>query len=173
MEGVRVREALLTDVPALGALLIEVHDLHVAALPHIFQPIATDAQTETFLRGQLTHDDSQAFVADHAGTLVGYLWIRIQQAPALHLFVPRRYAEIDTIVVAATHRHQGIGRALVERAHEWAAAQRVDEVRIVVYEFNQDAIQVYDRLGYVTGRRTMWRTLRGDDVTLKRSSESR
>ena len=34
----QIREAHLRDVPALSALLVEVHDLHVAALPHIFAP---------------------------------------------------------------------------------------------------------------------------------------
>jgi hypothetical protein len=41
----------------------------------------------------------------------------------------------------------------------------VDEVRIVVYEFNQEALQFYERLGYETGRRTLWHTLQGDQAS--------
>jgi ribosomal protein S18 acetylase RimI-like enzyme len=155
-----IREAHLRDVQALSALLVEVHDLHVAALPHIFAPIDADAQTEAFLRDQLALPDSQGFVADETGTLAGYCWIQLHEAPSLHRNVPRRYAEIHTLVVAASHRQQGIGRALVERAHVWAAAQGVDEVRIVVYEFNQEALRFYERLGYETGRRTLWYPLK-------------
>ncbi len=152
----QVREAHLHDIPALSALLAEVHNLHVAALPHIFAPIEADAQTDTFLRDQLALPDSQGFVAEETGTLAGYCWIQRYEAPPLHRNVPRRYAEIHTLVVAASHRQRGIGRALVERAHVWAAAQGVDEVRIVVYEFNQEALSFYERLGYETGRRTLW-----------------
>jgi hypothetical protein len=36
MDVVPIGEALLRDVHALSALLVEVHDLHVEALPHIF-----------------------------------------------------------------------------------------------------------------------------------------
>jgi ribosomal protein S18 acetylase RimI-like enzyme len=158
----QIREAHLRDVPALGALLVEVHDLHVAALPHIFAPIEADAQTDTFLRDQLALPDSQGFVWEEAGTLAGYCWIQRYEAPSLHRNVPRNYAEIHTLVVAASHRQRGIGRALVERAHEWAAAQGVDEVRIVVYEFNQEALRFYERLGYETGRRTLWYPLKRD-----------
>jgi ribosomal protein S18 acetylase RimI-like enzyme len=162
MDGVQIRDAFLRDVNALSALLVEVHDLHVAALPDIFAPIETDAQTDAFLRNQLAHPDGHALVAEDDGNLVGYCWIRIHAAPSLHHFVPRYYAEIDTLVVAATHRQRGIGRALVERAHAWAAAQGVDEVRIVVYEFNQEALHFYEGLGYETGRRTLWSRLAQD-----------
>jgi ribosomal protein S18 acetylase RimI-like enzyme len=162
MLSMQIREARLSDVDALSALLTEVHALHVAALPHIFAPIETDAQTDALVHNHLTEEACQAFVAEDSNTLVGYCWIRRYDAPPLHLFVPRRYAEIDTLVVAETHRHRGIGGALVERAHEWAAAQGVDEVRIVVYEFNQEALRFYEKLGYETGRRTLWKALERD-----------
>lgn len=51
MASEQIREAHLRDVPALSALLIEVHDRHAAALPHIFAPIDASAQTAAFLRG--------------------------------------------------------------------------------------------------------------------------
>jgi ribosomal protein S18 acetylase RimI-like enzyme len=165
MASEQVRVAHLRDVPALSELLVEVHDLHAAALPHIFAPIEASAQTDAFLRDQLAHPNSQGLVAEVAGKLVGYCWIRLHEAPSLHLFVPRRFAELDTLVVAATYRQRGIGRTLVERAHAWAAAQGVDEVRIVVYEFNQEALRFYEHLGYETGRRTLWHSLQGDHAS--------
>jgi ribosomal protein S18 acetylase RimI-like enzyme len=168
----QVRDARPGDVPALIALLVEVHDLHVAALPHIFAPIEANALTDAFLRDQLALPGSQGFVVEDAGNLVGYCWIRLYDGPPRHLFVPRRFAEIDTLVVAANHRQQGIGRALVERAHAWAAAHGADEVRIVVYEFNQEALKFYERLGYETGRRTLWRTLQRDQVSHGSSRKS-
>ena len=75
------------------------------------------------------------------------------------LFVPRRYAEVDTLVVTKRARHQGIGRALVEHVHRWAAAEGVVEVQVVVWEFNVAAIGLYERRGYATARRTMRRPL--------------
>lgn len=68
------------------------------------------------------------------------MWVRLHAAPPVPLFVPRRYAEVDTLVVAERARHQGIGRALVERAHRWAADQGVAEVQVVMWEFNTAAM---------------------------------
>ncbi len=68
----QVREALPSDVPALSDLMIEVQDLHVAALPHLFAPIAPDTRTHAVLRQQLALPDSQGFVATEGETLVGY-----------------------------------------------------------------------------------------------------
>jgi len=62
-------------------------------------------------------------------------------------------------VVAERARHQGIGRALVERAHRWAAEQGVAEVQVVAWAFNAAAIGLYEQLGYATARRTLWRAL--------------
>lgn len=34
--------------------------------------------------------------------------------------VARRYAVVDTLMVKEKFRHSGIGRALMEKAHQWA-----------------------------------------------------
>jgi diamine N-acetyltransferase len=150
-----IREALPSDAKALGNLLVEVQSLHVAALPCTFRPIEQDVQTEALLTGQIATSDAQSFIAEDGGQIVGYLWIRMHRSPPIHLLVPRCIAEIDTLVVAETYRRAGVGRALVMRAQEWAVEQGADEIRLIVYEFNQDAIRFYERLGFATSRRTM------------------
>jgi len=104
-------------------------------------------------------EDGQAFAAERAGEVVGYCWVRLHEAPPLPIFAPRRFAEIDTLVVVAPHRRHGVGRALVERAHRWAIERGADEVRLVVWEFNRDALRFYESLDYATSRRTMSRGL--------------
>jgi GNAT superfamily N-acetyltransferase len=53
----------------------------------------------------------------------------------------------------------GIGQALLRRAERWAAERGASELELTVWEFNQDAIAFYEKLGYVTERRTMWKTI--------------
>jgi ribosomal protein S18 acetylase RimI-like enzyme len=67
--------------------------------------------------------------------------------------------EIDNLAVRKGFRRAGIGRALMEKAHEWALAKGVDIIELNVWEFNQGAIEFYHGLGYETASRKMSRRL--------------
>lgn len=68
-------------------------------------------------------------------------------------------SEVDNLVVKEAFRHAGIGRALMEKAHEWVQAKGLDSVELNVYEFNRAAIEFYLNLGYETTSRRMSRQL--------------
>jgi ribosomal protein S18 acetylase RimI-like enzyme len=78
-------------------------------------------------------------------------------APEAPIFVRRRYAVIDNVVVKKKFRRAGVGRALVEKAHEWAVAEGADSIELNVWEFNREAIEFYRTLGYETTSRKMSR----------------
>ncbi len=91
---------------------------------------------------------------------IGDVLVAIRESPSTPVQTPRRFADIDTLVVSASLRGRGIGRALVERAHRCAVDQGIDQVQLSVLESNRAAITFYERLGYATVRRTMWHSLR-------------
>ena len=157
--GVLIREATLQDYIGLCELFAEIDALHAQALPQVFQTVDGPARSRAYLRSLLDGADSALFVADQGGRLVGMVDVRIQSAPDIPIMVPRRYAVIDAIVVREAHRRSGIGRALMERAHEWVRAQGVDEIALNVWEFNAGAIAFYEGLRYTTVLRRMWRRL--------------
>src|SRR6266508_3757826 len=84
---------------------------------------------------------------------------QIFRAPERPILLPRRYAEVNNLAVHAPYRQSGVGRALLKRAEQWAAEQQLGEIELNVWEFNQGAIEFYEKLGYVTERRTMWRNI--------------
>lgn len=49
----------------------------------------------------------------------------------------------------------------MESAYLWAKKRGATEVELEVWEFNQDAISFYEKLGYETAKRTMWRRIGG------------
>lgn len=157
--GVLIREATLQDYIGLCELFAEIDALHAQALPQVFQTVDGLARSRAYLRSLLDGADSALFVAEQGGRLVGMVDVRIQSAPDIPIMVPRRYAVIDAIVVREAHRRSGIGRALMERAHEWVRAQGVDEIALNVWEFNAGAIAFYEGLGYTAILRRMWRRL--------------
>jgi GNAT superfamily N-acetyltransferase len=54
---------------------------------------------------------------------------------------------------------RGAGRALMNAAEAWAREHGAERLHLNVWEFNEGAIAFYERLGYVTFSRNMWRKL--------------
>lgn len=154
-----IREATDADAESMVSVMLEIQEQHVAAMPQVFRPIESDAELATLIRAQINQDRCRVFVAERDDAIVGFVFARIGESPSLPVFVPRRFVEIDTIVVAKrAHRH-GVGRALMERAQQWGKEQGANQAQLTVYEFNRGAIEFYETLGYATARRTMWRML--------------
>jgi ribosomal protein S18 acetylase RimI-like enzyme len=157
--SILIREITPDDIDGLTRLLVEANDLHAAALPHVFQRVEADEGTTDFLRNLMAEDTTYLFVAEDADQLVGYVAFRLLDAPSTPLHIPRRWVAIDTVVVGAAFRRQGIGAALVRRVHEWAVAQGIDQVKLGVAAFNAAAIAFYEKLGYTTVWNRMGRSL--------------
>ncbi|MBU0492937.1 MAG: GNAT family N-acetyltransferase [Chloroflexi bacterium] len=155
-----IRQATLEDYEALCALLAQVDTLHGQALPHVFRAPGGPSRSREFIASIITNEHAALLVAEHDGQIVGCIDVIIQQAPDIPIMVPRRFAKIDTLVVAEGFRCAGIGRALLERAQQWAADRQATQVELNVWEFNQAAIAFYEKQGYETAQRRMWRSLR-------------
>jgi ribosomal protein S18 acetylase RimI-like enzyme len=84
----------------------------------------------------------------------------IRDTPAISVFVPRRYAIVDGIVVKSEFQNQGIGKILMDKMWEWAIAKGATSIELNVYEFNVAAISFYKRLGYQTFSRKMSKELK-------------
>lgn len=53
------------------------------------------------------------------------------------------------MMVAATHRGRGVGRALLEAAIAWAAARKTPSLGLRVFPDNDAALALYRKLGFV------------------------
>lgn len=150
-----IRAASPSDYEAVCALLAQLDQMHAQALPNDFQPVEGPARPREYFAQILADEEGAIFVAEQQDTVVGLIRCSVRTAPDLPLFVPRRYASIDDLVVDAAVRGRGIGRLLTERAHQWARDQGILEVELVVWEFNAPARAFYEGLGYQTVRRVM------------------
>ncbi len=155
--SVRIRAGSPEDAEALVGLLAEVNTLHAVLLPGVFRDAPGDGRLAAFLREWITRQGSVLLVAEGRDGPVGLALAVLGEAPSLPIFAPRRWVEVELLAVAEHARGHGVGRALMAAAEEWAAAQGAVDVRVVVWEANAGAVAFYERLGYVTARRTMWR----------------
>ena len=65
-----------------------------------------------------------------------------------------RHAHVFLLYVMPEHRRQGIGSALMRHAEDWARARGDRQIGLQVFQSNQPAVNLYDRLGYKT--QSLW-----------------
>lgn len=143
-----IRKATSQDYDELCVVMDQIDALHRDNAPHLFQKPTGPVRDRDYILGLLADENVGLFVAEQEGKLVGFVHVVIRDAPAVPIFVPRRYAIIDSIAVREEYRGQGIGHALMAPAHDWAIAKGATSVELNVYEFNKHAIAFYQALGY-------------------------
>ena len=158
--GYLIRAAREADYEGLCEVFAEVDALHRSSEPRVFREVAGPPRTREFVSGLALGTSSALFVAECAERVVGLVQVRVvSEAPDVPMLAPRRYAVVGDLVVREDTRRQGIGRALLDRAHTWAASRGAADVELTVWEFNREARAFYESLGYTTARRRMWRPL--------------
>ncbi len=154
-----VRNAIADDYFAVCDLLDEIDVLHRDNHPDIFQKPVGLARTQDYYLGLLNDANVGLFLAETDGKPVGLIHAIIREMPDFPIFVPRRYAVIDTIVVKSRVRKHGVGKILMETAKDWAVIKGATSIELGVYEFNESAISFYKSLGFHTLSRKMKRDL--------------
>jgi len=152
--NLEIRLATESDYKQVGNIFSEENKYHAELMPEIFQ-VADPIMTLEWFSGVLEDPRTALFVAELEAEVVGVALVELKTNLNDPVFRPRRYAYIEEIAVAASHRGRGIGRVLMERIHHWAQEQGITEIELQVWERNGQVIDFYQKLGYQMWRRTM------------------
>jgi putative acetyltransferase len=96
-----------------------------------------------YLRAVRKHPDAAVFVAETEDGVVGRLSVARDPHPA-----SRHVADLG-LMVAAEARRSGIGFALLAEAADWARRVGVRKLELHVFPYNEPAIRLYERFGFV------------------------
>ena len=152
-----VREATEQDYEGLSAILAEVDAMHSEALPRIFVTPEEPARSKEYFSDTITDENTALFIAEKDGQVIGLISIHIRESISIPIMVKRRYAYIDNNAVAKEFRGSTIGKELMKEAERWAIQKGVSELELNVWDFNQEAITFFQRLGYTMARHGMWK----------------
>lgn len=154
MPEYRIREATEDDAGQLIAYLVE-----LSGEPDIPLPLTpgsvnlTLEQEREYLRSHIEPENSIYLVAEVDGEIVGSVDCTADDS-ALTRDMTRHCVEIG-VSVRRPWRDRGIGTALLQRAIDWARnLGNIGRIELEVFDYNERAIHVYEKLGFqVEGRR--------------------
>jgi len=126
-----VRLADIADAPALAALSAQ-----------LGYPAEVEAMKKRLL-GLQQNDGHAVFVAQSNDDVVGWLHVFLHQ-----LLESELMAEVGGLVVDGNARGTGVGRMLMARAEQWAAAHGCAAVTLRTNVVRTDAHAFYEKLGY-------------------------
>jgi RimJ/RimL family protein N-acetyltransferase len=102
----------------------------------------TPGEERRFLRALRRYNDAAVFVAEAPGGIVGRLSLGRDPHPA-----SRHVADLG-LMVAASHRRRGIGKALLETAVDWAKQAGIRKLELHVFTHNEGAMALYESFGF-------------------------
>jgi ribosomal protein S18 acetylase RimI-like enzyme len=167
-----IRAAKPADYAETRAVYAELHRFHYKGLPHAFRPTDGPEVSRADFLEWVTHPEAALFVAESEGRLLGLVRCVVRVYEGWSGLVPRRVAYVPSLGVRREARGMGIGRALMERVHQWAGERGLTTVELDVWEFNGGARAFYETLGYQTTRRMMARDLSDHTSSDHASQES-
>ena len=142
MNGVVIRRATPADAAALVDL-----GRAVSAEPEGWLITRGDwraaGDERRYLRAIRRSLHAAVFVAEAPEGVVGRLSLARDTHPA-----SAHVADLG-LMVAASHRRRGIGRALLEQAVAWAREVGIEKLELHVFPHNEPAIRLYERFGFV------------------------
>jgi RimJ/RimL family protein N-acetyltransferase len=142
VSGVVIRRAIPADAAGLVALARE-----IGAEPEGWLISTNEWRSVTderrYLRSLRRSRHAAVYVAEAPERLVARLSVARDPHPAsFHV------ADLG-LMVAASHRRLGIGRALLEATVDWAREAGVRKLELHVFPHNEPALALYKRFGFV------------------------
>ncbi len=132
MTTLETRRATLQDAQTMARLAMELgYDCDETSMRRRLLAIRSEADHAIFVAGI------------EGGRVVGWIHIEIRRG-----LLADHYAEIGALIVGTPHRKIGVGRALMERAADWAYKLELDRIRVRTQVHREGAIAFYERLGY-------------------------
>jgi RimJ/RimL family protein N-acetyltransferase len=153
---IRIRRAEPSDATALVALAEAVGGEEGRWI------LSTDtwrsvSDERRYLKTVLRHPDATVIVALDGDQVVGRLSLSRDPHPASH-----HVADLG-LMVAESHRRQGIGKRLLEEAVAWARSVGIRKLELHVFPWNESALRLYESFGFEREGYRKRHYVRGDE----------
>ncbi|MBC3917728.1 GNAT family N-acetyltransferase [Undibacterium sp. CY18W] len=145
---VTIRKATSEDVEAMCELSDQINAQHHAQAPHIFVKHNQRELDRLFWQASFQAAHTCALLACQNDAVIGFITLSWHENMTIPFLYCRRICRIGTIVVSDRHQQQGVGSMLMDAATAWGREHQAVELRLEVFDFNQNAMAFYRAQGY-------------------------
>lgn len=143
---IQIRAMRLDDFDAVQEIFRTVHAMHQENRPDLYRKL--DAPLSLAYYTQMVENPGGiALCAECGGKVAGVAYTYMKAPTENPVMVPRITAFMDDLAVHPDFRGQGVGRALLEESRRQALARGAVSLELMVWAFNQNAIEFYEHAG--------------------------
>ena len=147
-----IRRAVISDIPDILRLLVQVCNVHQAIRPEIFKRDGVK-YTESDLCELLQDESRPVWCALDGERFLGYCFCQWVEYRDSSVSTDRRELYIDDLCVDESARGRGVATALFRHVTEAARASGTDFITLNVWRGNDSALRFYEKMG-MTPRKT-------------------
>lgn len=145
-EDILIRDIKISDFEKVNMLINQVHNIHYNGRPDIYKNSDNLLDKEEF-RKMINDEKNIAFLGEIAGEVVAICIITIKTYQENETTYFRKIAYIETFCVDEKYRNQGVGRRIFDASKEKAKSRGLNTLELMVWTFNEQAINFYKELG--------------------------
>lgn len=147
-EPISCRRATIDDILTVCEVGQILNAVHHQARPDIYANATADfTRDKPHWLSSIQGDDRAIFLAEHGNTVVGFVTVQVVR-PISPLLQPLAVGRIGSVAVLERLRGRGVGSSLMNLAEEWARKNGANDMRLTVWAFNEQAVDLYKELGY-------------------------
>ena len=144
-EKIIIRKAETSDFQGVHKLIMQVHKLHVNERSDIYKDI--DPMNFDEFKIELSNSNNIYLVAEFKSEIVGICFSQIKELSNNKIMKDRKILHIENICVDENYQKKGIGKKLYEQMVQIAKEKNIDNIELMVWGFNENAINFYNNLG--------------------------
>ena len=144
-EKIIIRKAKPNDFSGVHKLIMQVHKLHVSKRNDIYKDI--DPMNFEEFKTELSNSNNIYLIAEFENEIVGICFSQIKEILNNKIIKNRKFLHIEDICVDENYQKKGIGKKLYNQILELAKEKNIDDIELMVWGFNENAIKFYENLG--------------------------
>lgn len=153
-----IRKFAKNDLDQVLELCREVRQIHIDIINDYFAEQNDELEKMVFLQS-LENDQIIALVAVEDNIIYGYLLAKKKYLPYLR---EANVISIENLGVKKEFRGQGIGKKLMDILFKISESLNADEIRLGVYDKNEEAYRFYKKYGFELLEKRMHIRLKND-----------